>query len=72
MITASDVSAKSKKETAFFAEKANVSFRVLESFDIKTLSNAVGRSCGIISVNDKGFADAILKECVEGGNANDQ
>ena len=36
------------------------------------VSDAVGRRCGILSVNDSGFAGALLKAYVEGGNANDE
>lgn len=72
IVIASDISAKSKKETAFFAQKVGVTYKVLEDFDIETVSDAVGRQCGILSVNDSGFADAILNEYIEGGNANDQ
>ena len=39
----------------------------LKDIDIETMSKAVGRKCGIISVNDKSFAEAI-----KGGYANDQ
>ncbi len=66
IITASDVSQKSQKEIKFFSANKNVNVITLESISIETLSEAVGRKCGIISVNDNGFADAI------GGYANDQ
>ena len=69
---AGDVSQKSRKEAAFFAEKGSVKFLTLESFDIKTVSDAVGRRCGILTINDSGFADAFLKAYTRGGNANDE
>ena len=72
LTAASDVSQKSRKEAAFFAKKGSVEFLTLEGLDIKTLSDAVGRRCGILSVNDSGFADAILKAYTRGGNANDE
>ena len=73
LVTAAcDVSPKSRKEAAFFANKGSVDFLTLEGLDIKTLSDAVGRRCGILSVNDSGFADAILKAYTRGGNANDE
>ncbi len=53
-----DISPKTLKEIAFFAEKYRVKHIILEGIDIKAVSDAVGRKCGIISVNDKGFADA--------------
>ena len=69
---ARDVSPKSRKEAAFFANKGSVEFLTLEGLDIETLSVAVGRRCGIITINDSGFADAILKAYTRGGNANDE
>ena len=73
LVTAAcDVSPKSRKEAAFFAKKGAVEFLALEELDIKTLSDAVGRRCGILTINDSGFADAILKAYTRGGNANDE
>lgn len=69
---AEDVSKKSQKEIAFFAGKSNVRFLVLKGFNINTVSDAVGRRCGIITINDSGFADAFLKAYTEGGNAYDE
>ena len=62
VVVASDVSQKSLKEITFNAEKAKVKVTVLGDTNIDTLSHAVGRKCGILSVNDKGFAEAIEKE----------
>lgn len=60
IVVAADVSAKSLKEIKFFAEeKAEV---IEISCDKETLSHAVGKKCGIISVNDKGFSESIIKE----------
>ena len=67
VVVACDVSEKSKKEIRFFSNNKDVKVLTLESITIKTVSEAVGRNCGIISVNDNGFADAI-----QGGYANDQ
>ena len=61
VIIAEDISPKSRKEVMFFADKANVQHIILEGMTIKEVSDAVGRKCGIISVNDKGFAEALLK-----------
>ena len=72
VIVAEDISPKSRKEVKFFADKVGVKTVYLIGIDIKTLSNAVGKKCGIISVNDKGFADACEKALIEGGFANDQ
>ncbi len=71
-VAAGDVSQKSQKEIAFFAGKGNVQFLVLKGFNINAVSDAVGRRCGIITINDSGFADAFLKAYTEGGNAYDE
>ncbi len=71
-LAACDISAKSKKEVAFFADQNAVRFCVLNEADSKTLSDAVGRKCGILSINDSGFADAFIKAHEEGGNGNDE
>ena len=77
-VVAEDISQKSRKESEFFAGKNNIKLIVLNGIDMKTVSDAVGRKCGIISVNDHGFADAILKAYdeyakeFEGGNADDE
>lgn len=65
-VAAFDVSEKSKKEISFHTNN-KVPFIILTDADIETLSKAVGKKCGIISVNDKSFAEAI-----KGGYANDQ
>ena len=69
---AGDVSQKSRKEAAFFAEKGSVKFITLERLYIETVSDAVGRRCGVLSINDSCFADAFLKAYTRGGNANDE
>lgn len=69
IIVANDISKKTLKEIVFFAEKYQTKHIILEDIDIEHLSKAVGRKCGIITVNDEGFANA----CVDiGGNANDK
>ena len=67
MVCAANVSDKSKKEINFHTQNKKVPFVILTDEDIDTVSKAVGRKCGIISVNDKSFADAI-----KGEYANDQ
>ena len=66
-----DISPKSQKEITFQCNKKSVSTYVLDDYDIQSVSDAVGRNCGIISVNDSSFADA-LSEQIKGGNANDK
>ncbi len=70
LICANDVSQKSKKEVAFLAHNKNLNWVTLQDVTIDELSAAVGRKCGIISVNEEGFAKAISK--ILGGYANDQ
>lgn len=65
VVVAHDVSAKSQKEIAFFTSNKEIKFLVLENISLTELSAAVGRKCGIISVNDENFAETIFK----GGNA---
>ena len=59
IVVASDVSDKSLKEITFFAG-GKTPVITLEC-DKETLSHAVGRKCGIISILDKGFKESILK-----------
>lgn len=61
IVIASDISAKSRKEIIFHSEKYTVKTLELDGFNIETVSKAVGRKCGIVSVNDQGFADALLR-----------
>ena len=61
LLVAEDISPKTLKETLYFAEKFNVKHIAFKGIDIKTVSDAVGRKCGILSVNDKGFTESILK-----------
>ena len=68
IVVAENVSPKSQKEINFSSRNNHVNVITLKGVSIETLSNAVGRNCGIISVNDSGFADAISI----GGYANDQ
>lgn len=59
IVIAFDVSEKSRKEITFHAKETPVCV-IGESME--TLSVAVGRKCGIISVNEKGFALSIKEE----------
>lgn len=62
IITAADVSPKTKKEITYHSEKKGVKVIDLKETDIFKLSSAVGHKCGVISVNDNGFADALKEE----------
>lgn len=59
VITAADISEKSRKEIQFYGAKFNTEV-ILSDINIDELSHAVGKRCGIISVNDEGFAKAIM------------
>ncbi len=62
LIAAEDVSEKSKKEITFYADKRSIEVLTFNKTDILELSNAVGHKCGIISVNDNGFARSLKEE----------
>ena len=61
VVIAGDISPKSRKEVLFYAEKFGARHIIFEDITIKEVSLSVGRKCGIISVNDTGFADALTK-----------
>ena len=67
-VLSDEVSLKSQKEIRFHSEKNNIQVLVLENCNIERLSSAVGRKCGIVSVNDSSFADGILNAMNKGGN----
>lgn len=71
LLLANDISQKSKKEILFFGNKYNVRVIDLEQIDMQTLSHAVGRKCGIISVNDESFTSGLLAAINAGRNLND-
>lgn len=62
---AKDISQKSVKEFKFKAQKHNIPVVILSGIDSATVSSKVGKACGILAVNDKGFAEAILKNLKE-------
>ena len=59
IIVAYDVSEKSEKEIRFFSKGKVTVGRV--NYTIDEISRIVGLRGGIVSVNDEGFANAILK-----------
>ncbi len=71
IVAANDLSEKSKKEILFYATKQNVRLLTID-VTVEKLSTAVGRKCGVISVDDNGFADAIYNNQEANSNANDQ
>ncbi|MBR5472831.1 MAG: ribosomal L7Ae/L30e/S12e/Gadd45 family protein [Clostridia bacterium] len=72
LLIANDVSPKSKKEILFFGEKFKTDAIVLENLDMATVSHAVGRKCGIISVNDTDFSNGLISAINAGRNLNDK
>lgn len=58
IVFANDISEKSRKEIEFYTNKHRTE-RINLDCDMETLSYAIGKKCGIVSVNDKGFAEAI-------------
>ena len=58
---ANDISAKSVKALNLKASKTGREVRVLENTDTEKLSEALGKKCGIIAVNDESFSKAILE-----------
>lgn len=60
VIAAADISEKSRKEILFYKTKYNTEV-ILSNINMDELSHAVGKKCGIISVNDDGFAKAIYE-----------
>lgn len=71
IVIASDVSEKSKKEINFYSNKNNVRVLLPEDISIEELSKAIGKKCGILSVNDISFANGIINAQVMGGNASE-
>ena len=59
VIAAEDISEKSVKELKFKADKKNITVLNLVGIHTAELSKRVGKNCGIVAVNDSGFADAI-------------
>lgn len=62
VVCAEDISPKRLKEITFFAHKSDVEVLSLKGISIDTLSHAIGRRCGIASVNEKGFAESLKEE----------
>lgn len=61
---ANDISAKSVKELKFKASKVGIEVVILQNTDTEALSNAIGKKCGIIAVNDGSFAEAIKDKLI--------
>ena len=61
VLAAEDISEKSVKELKFKADKKSITVLNLNGISTATLSKRVGKNCGILAVNESGFADAIMK-----------
>ncbi len=72
LLIANDVSSKSQKEVLFFGDKFKTKVVVLNDYDMETVSHAVGRKCGIISVNDTSFSEGLVSAINAGRNLNDK
>ncbi len=68
VLIAYDISEKSRKEILFFGDKARTETVVLDGYNIEAVSHAVGKKCGIISVNDIAFSNGLLSAITQGGN----
>ncbi|MEE0927868.1 MAG: ribosomal L7Ae/L30e/S12e/Gadd45 family protein [Acutalibacteraceae bacterium] len=66
VLAAEDISEKTVKELKFKADKNSIPVITLKGINTAVLSSRVGKNCGIVAVNDKGFADALIKQ-TEGG-----
>ena len=62
VLAANDISAKSIKELNFKASKTGIAVKILTATDSEGLSNALGKRCGIVAVNDESFKNAILEK----------
>ena len=67
---AQDISAKSVKELRFNASKTNIPVIILKGITTELVSQRIGKSCGILAVNDEPSAKALIEaqsEIDEGG-----
>ena len=64
-LAARDISKHSLSDTEYAAQKSGTPFRTL-SCSAEELSAAIGKTCGIVGVTDRGFAEKILTMTAEG------
>ena len=62
IVCGADLSEKTKKEITFHASQTGIEVLTLKTVDIFTLSNSIGHKCGVISVNETGFAKSLKEE----------
>lgn len=70
LFLACDISDKSRKEIEFLCNEHNVRMYSSE-FTMDCIAQQIGKRAGILSVNSKQFAQAILNKIAIGGNADD-
>jgi ribosomal protein L30E len=58
ILVTADVSEKTAKEIRYFAAKENVK---VAKIDITETTRLFGKSYGVMSLTDKGFAESVLK-----------
>lgn len=59
VLTANDISPKTKKEVLFFCDKFSIPHISLEDYGMETVSHAIGKKCAVLSVNDTQFANSL-------------
>lgn len=69
LVAAADVSEKTYKNLRYEAERAGIEAVRIEP-DMAELSRACGLRAGVVAVNDRGFAGAIMKEYGNGPETN--
>ncbi len=68
MLVCSDISDKSRKEITFQCKNKGVKVINLDDYNIEAVSGAIGKRCGILSINDSSFANSVLRGLEQGGN----
>lgn len=66
ILLASDLSAKTEKELRFLCRDMDIKVVRIDK-DLLTISKAIGVKAGAVSVNDDGFAGAMLAHCSMNG-----
>lgn len=67
VILSEDISQKTEKELRYQANGRNVVFIRLQ-FDRKTVAHATGTTAGVLATANEGFAKAVSKAILQGGN----
>lgn len=60
VLITSDISAKTKKELEYSLRDSETVLRSM-AYDVKETGSAIGKNAKIISVNDDGFANSVIK-----------